>query len=546
MSDYYGRSLYPSSYYDKNVYQDPYQSYTYSQNADFATTTVYPNAQSCYQIQDDKIQCELQEFKETRKQHDRLKDMLQDFNNHINELKRQQDFQAHLDELAHQAHIHEQVVEEMHKSFRNQLAEERRHYEELLVEREQQYEVRCQKYEEGFERKFRAHEEFHDKELQDQKIIIRRLETSYKNLKDDQIQNSSSPGFLKQEKEEPLLQQILSYSKLIPAAQSILKIPIQHVKEVCNFDFPSFNNFLPEQQVEEEECNPPQEVSHLEGVDSFQGSFDLFNELPGFVSEQEDEVHTPQEKNQSLLMLISEQQEEDNDLTTLIIQDSPNKVCNGPLPGKIENNDDASFWDDLEAFITDLDIPHISTEKTNPVQKIVIGENVMETLDQGDLMVENFGDTKCIAKPTGLPSFDQQHQVYEMIPLPFDSLEFNSPNQFDVILERKDEKVKIRKSELGFVITRGCPIGHCARMDLKPEASDIKEKLPPAYASQTCVNFDRFQEVGEPAYYFQNMFQVQLIVSLACYIISVVWMHEIYPLLVRKGSYFNQSVNGCI
>ena len=130
-----------------------------------------------------------------------------------------------------------------------------------------------------------------------------------------------------------------------------------------------------------------------------------------------------------------------------------------------------------------------------------------------------------------------------MIPLPLDSLEFNIPNQLDVI-ERKVEKVKIKKSKLEFVITKGCPIRHCARMDLKHEALDIKEKLPPAYTSQTCVN--HIQEVGELAYYIQNMFQVQLIASLACYIISVVWMHEIYPLLVRKGSYFNQSINGYI
>ena len=75
MSDYYGRSVYPSSYYDKKVYQDPYQSYTQS-DADFTPTTVYLNAQSCYQTQDYEIQRELQEFKETRKQHDRLKDML--------------------------------------------------------------------------------------------------------------------------------------------------------------------------------------------------------------------------------------------------------------------------------------------------------------------------------------------------------------------------------------------------------------------------------------------------------------------------------------
>ena len=61
--------------------------------------------------------------------------------------------------------------------------------------------------------------------------------------------------------------------------------------------------------------------------------------------------------------MTSEQQEKDNDLTVLIIQDSLNKVCNGSLPNKIENDDDASFWDDLETFITKLDIPRISTKK---------------------------------------------------------------------------------------------------------------------------------------------------------------------------------------
>ena len=67
MSNYYGRSVYPSSYYDKNVYQDPYQSYTHSQNVDFTPTTIYLNAQSCYQTHYYEIQHEIQEFKETRK-----------------------------------------------------------------------------------------------------------------------------------------------------------------------------------------------------------------------------------------------------------------------------------------------------------------------------------------------------------------------------------------------------------------------------------------------------------------------------------------------
>ena len=88
MSDYYGHSMCPSPYYEKDVYQDPYQSYTHSQNVDFTPASVYPNDQSCYQTQDYEIQREIQEFIETRKQHDKLKDMLQDFNNQINELKR--------------------------------------------------------------------------------------------------------------------------------------------------------------------------------------------------------------------------------------------------------------------------------------------------------------------------------------------------------------------------------------------------------------------------------------------------------------------------
>ena len=63
----------------------------------------------------------------------------------------------------------------------------------------------------------------------------------------------------------------------------------------------------------------------------------------------------------------------------MIIQDSSNRVCNSPLPSKIENDDDASFRDDLETFIIKLDISHISIEKENQVQEIVIEENVMET-----------------------------------------------------------------------------------------------------------------------------------------------------------------------
>ena len=183
------------------------------------------------------------------------------------------------------------------------------------------------------------------------------------------------------------------------------------MKDVCNFDFPSFNDFLTEPKAEEEECKPPQEMSHVGKVENFQGPLDLFDELHGFVSEEEYEVHTQKEENHNFLTLTTKQQEEDNDLTTLIIQDSSNKVCNGPLPNQIENDDDASFWDDLETFIIELDIPHLSTEKTNLVQEVVIEENVMETQVQGNLMVENFviGNNKCIRKPTNLPRFDQQH-----------------------------------------------------------------------------------------------------------------------------------------
>ena len=38
--------------------------------------------------------------------------------------------------------------------------------------------------------------------------------------------------------------------------------------------------------------------------------------------------------------------------------------------------------------------------------------------------------------------FDQKHQVYEMIPLPLDSLEFNTPNQFDVMLKSRMKRLK--------------------------------------------------------------------------------------------------------
>lgn len=125
----------------------------------------------------------------------------------------------------------------MHECFGNQLAKERRCCKELLVEKEQQFEVRCQKYEEGLQRKLRAHEEFHDKELQDQKIIIKRLETSYKNLKDTQIQNSSYSCFIKKEKEENVLQQILSYKKIILEAQSILVFQFSRLRRFVNLVF---------------------------------------------------------------------------------------------------------------------------------------------------------------------------------------------------------------------------------------------------------------------------------------------------------------------
>ena len=64
------------------------------------------------------------------------------------------------------------------------MVEESRQFEELLARKEQQYEVQRQIYEEGFRRKLRAHEEFHDKELEDEKIIIRRLAALYKKLRE--------------------------------------------------------------------------------------------------------------------------------------------------------------------------------------------------------------------------------------------------------------------------------------------------------------------------------------------------------------------------
>ena len=68
MLDYYGQPMYPSPYYEKNVYQDPYPPYTHSQYVVFTLTTiVYQNTQGCYQIQEYEIQPEIQYFKEIRK-----------------------------------------------------------------------------------------------------------------------------------------------------------------------------------------------------------------------------------------------------------------------------------------------------------------------------------------------------------------------------------------------------------------------------------------------------------------------------------------------
>lgn len=78
---------------------------------------------------------------------------------------------------------------------------------------------------------------------------------------------------------------------------------MQHEKEVCNFDFPSFKDFLPKQKVEFEEHESLQEDSHSGKCDIFQSSFDFFDELPAFVSEEEDEVHDEKEENQDFLML---------------------------------------------------------------------------------------------------------------------------------------------------------------------------------------------------------------------------------------------------
>lgn len=169
----------------------------------------------------------------------------------------------------------------------------------------------------------------------------------------------------------------------------------------------------------------------------------------------------------------------------MIIQDHSNKVCNDPLPSKIENDDDASFsfWDDLEIFITKLDIPRITTEKTNPVQQVIIEENVMETQVLEDLMAEGFviSNNKWIGKPTNLPSFDQQPQVHKMTNLPLDSFEFNILNQFDVMVERLVDKDEIRKRKPKFVITRGCPIRHFSRMDLKHEVLEVEDEITPVH-----------------------------------------------------------------
>ena len=45
------------------------------------------------------------------------------------------------------------------------------------------------KYEEYFQREFKSYVEFHDKELEHQKVIIRRLTSAYKKLKESQVDN---------------------------------------------------------------------------------------------------------------------------------------------------------------------------------------------------------------------------------------------------------------------------------------------------------------------------------------------------------------------
>ncbi len=72
------------------------------------------------------------------------------------------------------------------------MAKERRQYEELRVQKEHQYEVQRHKYEEGFWRKLWAYNKFHDKVLQDQKTITRRLSTSSKKIKEAQENNGVS------------------------------------------------------------------------------------------------------------------------------------------------------------------------------------------------------------------------------------------------------------------------------------------------------------------------------------------------------------------
>ena len=88
-----------------------------------------------------------------------------------------------------------------------------------------------------------------------------------------------------------------SFQKL----NQLLKFQFNLWRRFAIFDFPIFNDFLPK-QVEEEEYNPSWGVSHLEKVDSFLvdnflESFDLFDELPSFVSEEEYEVHIQEEEN---------------------------------------------------------------------------------------------------------------------------------------------------------------------------------------------------------------------------------------------------------
>lgn len=205
-----------------------------------------------------------------------------------------------------------------------------------------------QKHEEDFQRETKAHNEFHDKEIEDQKVTIRRLATSYKNLKGsiedtgipshpvvkkvpqleipsflsfaqsrgiehNQVPNehTSLPSMSLLEEAGPVLQQIVPYAKLASEVQLPPIVQMQHGEEVCTHGFPSFNGFLHDHKIEVRESTFLQEGPHIGEFDVYQSSFDLFDELPGFVDEEEDHVQVVDKENLDSDMLSLEHEIEE-------------------------------------------------------------------------------------------------------------------------------------------------------------------------------------------------------------------------------------------